>query len=93
MPKAPSGQHEAELNTFCEELMKQGYHVVQTHGKIPDAIAVKDNKIFAVELVMKIRCKKQDRYGWKPMGGYTLGGKRRNYAMFDEVLIKTANKA
>jgi len=92
MPKAPSGQHEQELNDYCKELETQGFHVVQTHGKIPDAIATKDGKLYAVEIIMKIRAKKQGRMAWKPMGGYTLEGKKRNYSMYDEVLIRQANK-
>lgn len=92
MPKAPSGQHEEELETYCKDLEMQGYHVVQTHGKIPDAIATKDGKLYAVEIVMKIRVKTKGKYGWRPMGGYTLEGKRRTYSMYDEVLIKQAYK-
>jgi len=92
MPKPPSGQHEQELKAFCDRLRADGYHVIETHGKIPDAIATKDGKLYAVEIVMKIRVKKQGKYGWKPMGGYTLEGKKRNYSMYDEVLIKQANK-
>ena len=88
MPKAPTGFHEDCLKAFCARLAADGYHVVETHGKIPDAIATKDGKLVAVELIVKTR----RAGGWRPMGGYTQEGKRRNYSMYDAVLIETVRK-
>ena len=91
MPRAPSGQHERVLKEYCDELRTQGYNVVETHGKIPDAIATKDGKLIAVEVLIKIKRSGKGK-GWRPMGGYTLDGKRRNYYMYDDVLIRTDHK-
>ena len=56
----------------------------------PDAIAVKDGKIVAVEVLKKIR-RTRDQRGWsrgyRLVGGLTFEEKRRRYANFDDILF------
>jgi hypothetical protein len=48
--KLSSGKHNKEILTFSKQLEKQGYRVVPLTSTLPDIIAVKDNKIYAVEV-------------------------------------------
>jgi len=96
MPKPPSGSHERELKRYAKELQEQGWRVILTAGKIPDAIAVKEGKIYAVEIMPYIRKRAaQSRGGkmrWAPQGGFTYAMKRRNYDMYDGVLFSSYRK-
>jgi len=78
-------KHEQRLREVVEELKSKGFHVVCLNGKSPDAIATKDGKLIAVEVIGKYG--KNRRY--KLSGGWTFTGKRKIYGMFDDVLIYT----
>lgn len=93
MAKRGSEQHEAEVKRKAEEMISQGWRVIILNGKSPDAIAVKDGKIVAVEILKKIKTertneetiKRHGRYVWRYQGGFTQAGKRSIYDMFDDV--------
>ena len=73
------------MSEVIEKLKMEGYHIVRLHGKSPDAVATKDGKLIAVEVIGKYG--KERKY--KLTGGYTFAGKKREYSMFDDVLIFT----
>jgi len=78
--------HELELKKTIQKLRNQGFRVVNLQGLSPDAIAVKNGKIIAVE-VLGYHWREKPRKEWH--AGWTHRGKRRAYSMFDEVLIFT----
>lgn len=53
MPKVWKQKHEEALDLKIKELELSGWRVVNLHGKSPDAIAVKDNRIVAIEILKK----------------------------------------
>jgi len=71
----PSLQHEANLKNFCEELVKEGYKVIITENYLPDAIAVKDNKIIAIEILMN---------GTRDL----INQKKKKYSKYDELFFR-----
>ena len=95
MAKVGGEKHEAALQIKIKELEQDGWKVSNLHGKSPDAIAVKDNKVIAVEILRKIKSERKNldlarskgKFKWSFAGGYTLVGKRSNYDMFDDVFF------
>ena len=91
----PSKEHETELERYLKELEEKGYKTVNLHGKMPDGIAIKNGRIFAVEILGKQKTERKNydskthhgRYVTRFYGGITLTQKRNNYRMFDEVLF------
>ena len=76
--------HEKTLKNFIEELRKEGYKVFDLERKIPDAIAMKNGEIYAVE-VLGVQYKQGK--GWTKK--WTYRSKTSNYHMFDGVIFKT----
>ena len=78
--------HEKELSKFVEDLESQGYRVIKLNGKSPDGVAVRMNdgnlEVSAVEALSSHYRKGK---GWKKR--FTYVQKRKNYEMFDDVLI------
>lgn len=91
MTKKGNEQHEKELQRACKELRSDGWKVIDLEGRSPDAIAVKEEKVVAVEVLMKYKIERNDndhrRYRWKFSGGFTLTQKKNIYKMFDDVLF------
>lgn len=95
--KKGSQEHENEVQRFLDELKKDGYKVINLNGKSPDGIAVKNGKIFAVEVLKKIKTERKNydssmhhgRYIHRFSGGFTMAQKRSTYDMFDDVLFST----
>ncbi|MEM4391511.1 MAG: hypothetical protein QXG67_01845 [Candidatus Nitrosotenuis sp.] len=95
MQKVSREKHEMALREKIKELEMDGWRVVNLQGKSPDAIAVKDNQIVAVEILKKIRAerknpelaRKKGKFKWTFAGGFTLTSKRSNYDMFDDVIF------
>lgn len=89
----PSKQHEETIRQKTNELKNEGWHVVILNGKVPDAIAVKDNMIVAIEVLPKKDIMRQpDWYNKayrKMYDGqtYTMAMKRVNYKMFDGIMF------
>ncbi|MBI5146645.1 MAG: hypothetical protein HZA84_05430 [Thaumarchaeota archaeon] len=50
MGKIGSFEHERTLDEEVEKLELDGWRVIKLHGKSPDVITVKENKIVAVEI-------------------------------------------
>lgn len=67
-------------NEIINKYENDGYKIVILHGKCPDAIAFKGNKIFAIEILGK-----NDGYNNKKK----VDDKADNYHMFDGVMVKT----
>jgi len=97
MPKRGSPEHEGMINKYLQELEADGFRVLNLDNKSPDGIAVKGNKIFAVEVLRKIKTERKNwfsiknhgRYVWKFQSGHTKKKKLEAYKMFDGVLIST----
>ncbi len=95
MAKVGNKQHEEALQKKINELELEGWRVVNLHGKSPDAIAIKNNKIVAVEILQKLKtrrknketAKRKGKFRWGFAGGFTLTSKKSNYDMFDDVIF------
>ncbi|HXG14224.1 MAG TPA: hypothetical protein VNK25_03740 [Candidatus Nitrosotenuis sp.] len=95
MRKVSKEKHMAALKEKTKELELQGWRVVDLQGKSPDAIAIKDGRIVAIEILRKIKterknpdlAKKKGKFKWSFAGGFTLASKRSNYDMFDDVIF------
>lgn len=95
MQRISKEKHEAALGEKVKELESEGWRVINLHGKSPDAIAVKNDQIVAVEILKKIKterknpeiAKKKGKFKWTFAGGFTLTSKRSNYDMFDDVIF------
>ncbi len=83
---ATSERHEERLKEVIKELREEGYKVIDLEMKSPDAIAVKNNKIIAVEVLGRMYINGK---GWK--NNFTIKSKKEIYKMFDDVIIKTFN--
>lgn len=81
---AHSEQHFEEVRKAIKELESKGYRVINLELKSPDCIAIKDNKVYAVEIL-----------GLNTLTGkgipdkYTVKDKVATYHMFDDVIIRT----
>ena len=86
MIRKPHGswQHTNLIQQIVEELILDGYNVVNCHGVMPDAVATKNGKIYAVEALLV-----QDNSSWTKN---KINQKRIDYAMFDDVIFKTARR-
>ena len=82
-------QHETELKKVISNLEKEGYNVVDLKGFSPDAIAVKNNKIVAVEVLGTSWRHHPKTTTLELHNSWTYRGKRNQYNMFDEVKIFT----
>jgi hypothetical protein len=80
--------HESTLTDAIEKFEAEGYRVVRLDGKSPDAIATKDGRLIAIEVVGKYKSKRGRRLskGWT-IGGHTIAEKKRLYSMFDDVIV------
>lgn len=78
-----SQEHEDTLFEFVKELRENGYHVILLQDKSPDAIAVKDDKIYAVESLGFTYVK-----GIGKRRNWTWSQKKATYSMFDGLLVK-----
>lgn len=79
-----SERHEEELEAEIERLEKKGYRVINLEDKSPDAIAIKDGKVIAVEVLGMSYYKK--KHTWK--GSFSIKQKLSIYYMFDGVIIR-----
>lgn len=93
MARKKSTGHGMALREKVEELEKNGWRVIDLDGRSPDAIAIKDGKIIAVEILKKFKTertneetiKRHGRFVWRYSGGKSQSQKRQNYSMFDDV--------
>ena len=86
-----SERHEELVKQKVEQLEAEGWHIVTIGRNHPDAIAVKDGVIMAVEILRKMKRKttqkrpgKGKSRGWRYQGGLTLIEKVRRYSRFDK---------
>jgi len=78
--------HEKALQEKISELKRAGYRVVALHGMTPDAIATKNGKLIAVDILGQAWTKR----GLK--NKFTYAEKERQYLKvlgFDELIIAT----
>ncbi len=83
--KMESQQHIDKLKEVIKELEDKGYRVIDLEMKSPDAIALKDNKLYAVEVLGRQYDMK--RGYWKKK--FTIKSKKEIYHMFDGMIIRT----
>ena len=76
MAHGGSRQHKKAIWDYIEELRAQGYKAINLNNFSPDGIAVKDGKLFAIEVLITNGKK------------YVTNAKKNQYSMFDEVLVK-----
>ena len=88
MPKTGDTQHEQVLEIYLKELEQMGYKTINLKGKSPDGLAIKDNKIIAIEVLSSYYNKKHR--GWNTKR--TKKQKKELYSMFDDVFIRTFKK-
>lgn len=98
MPSLGSKQHEKALMHKVKELCGKGWKVIVLGTKSPDAIAIKDDKLFAVEVLgttNKVLVEqKYDRFAsglfgaWHKTDLKTMDSKRQRYQMFDGVIFR-----
>ena len=87
MAKVGGKKHEARLSDTIESLSRAGFRVVRLDGKSPDAIATRDGKIYAVEVLtanMKTFKRGKNEQTHREME------KARSYWMFDGLFIEWA---
>jgi epoxyqueuosine reductase QueG len=79
-----SPEHESKLDEVCKNLRIQGYVVVKLNRKSPDAVASKDGKMVAVEVLAKYGPERNYK-----VKGQTFATKRRLYEGlgFDSVVF------
>lgn len=82
-----SKQHEDELQKTIEKLTEEGYRVINLQGQSPDAIATKEGKIIAVEVLGKSWRYHPKTTSKELHSGWTHLGKIKEYSMFDDVKI------
>lgn len=79
MTRTGSIQHETEVKKTIKKYQSEGYRAIDLQGLSPDIIAVKDNRIFAIEVIGRKK-------------GHTMKQsirwKKDQYSMFDDVLIE-----
>ena len=83
--------HMEKIKETIKELRKEGYRAIDLENKSPDVIALKDGKIFAVE-ILGMQYRKKRRRNGKITGwhrGWSIKSKKQIYHMFDEVIIRT----
>ena len=80
-----SQQHMDKLKEVIKELENNGYRVIDLENKSPDAIAIKDNEVIAVEVLSRQYDMKRGR--WKKH--FTTKKKKEIYHMFDGLIIRT----
>lgn len=79
--KGQSLQHRRAFLEYLDELEKDGWKVIDLQNKSPDGIALKDNKIVAVEIILSSQT-----------GKYTSKTKKKEYSMFDDVLVRIVKR-
>ena len=82
-----SKQHWEEVLKVVEKLKSEGWRVINLDNKSPDAIAIKDGKVVAVEVLGFIRKHKKGR-GNPKKNCYSLKDKKLTYSMFDDLIIE-----
>lgn len=82
------------LENFLKNLNDQGYRTIILSRRSPDGIAIKDDMIFAVEILGKQKYERMynpktdhGRFAWRYIGGSTLKQKKEYYDMFDDILF------
>lgn len=80
----PGPEHEVALTKIISRLESEGYRVVRMSRKIPDAIATKDGKLIAVEVLGKKY--RGNGKGWK--NKFSFNEKRIAYNKFDSMIYE-----
>src|SRR2546427_9200994 len=85
-------QHEEVLRQTLESFRRKGFHAIRLDGKCPDGIATKDGKLYAIEILGKVKSHGSHRgKGWRTNGG-SIADKERLYSMFDHVFVITFHR-
>jgi len=87
MPRVGSIEHERVLRETIEKLERDGWRVIRLDGKSPDAIAIRDDVVMAIEI---LTARHRPGKGWHK--SWSIKGKLRAYSMFDKVMIVVYRK-
>ena len=79
-----SNQHKEAVVNYLKQLENEGWKTINLKGKSPDGIAIKNNKIVAIELLGYTY---RNGKGWH--SNKTIKNKKSDYSMFDDVFIKS----
>jgi len=87
MSQSGSLQHRRLIRETIEELENEGFTVYNIDNKVPDALAVKNNQLYAVESLIITNIPKE---GWESLT--VVKKKRLDYSMFDGIIFKVKNR-
>jgi hypothetical protein len=79
-----SYQHEKELQIYLDELRSQGWRTIRLSNKSPDGIAVKDNWVVAIEILIS---------GYNGLHHSSAKNKCEDYSMFDEIFVRRIKRS
>jgi hypothetical protein len=82
-----SEKHQRLIVETIEQLENLGYTAINLKGVAPDGIAIKDNKIYAIEVLLINHIPKK---GWKHLK--SVRNKRERYKMFDDIIFKISDR-
>ena len=82
MRNRQSLQHRIAVTDYLKELESDGYIVIDLQNKSPDGIAVKDNKIYAIEVLLDLNKNNRAK----------INRKKKEYFMFDDILFKVVER-
>lgn len=82
-----SNQHQKLIEETVIELEDLGYNVVNMNGIAPDAVATRDGKIYAIEVLVINKIPKK---GWEHLK--QIRDKKESYSMFDDIIFKVSNR-
>lgn len=82
-----SKQHQELVKETIDELWNLGYNAININGIAPDGIATKDDKLYAIEILLVNNIPKK---GWEHLK--IVKRKRDKYRMFDDVIFKVSDR-
>lgn len=81
-----SKQHMNLIKQTVDELRNDGYNAVNCYGVIPDAVATKNNKLYAVEILLMPSIN-----NWNHSN--IVEHKKRKYSMFDDIIFRVDKRS
>lgn len=81
--------HQKILYKLLNDLDAQGFHTIDMTGCVPDAIAVKDNKIYAIEVLTRTGSEHNNN-----TDQFNIRKKEVKYNLYgyDDIIFKAINK-
>lgn len=85
--KSDSVQHRKVLHDTINELELKGYRAFDLDNKMPDGIAYKNGKLYAIEILIVSHIPKN---GWADL--QIVKDKRITYSMFDNIIFRVVKR-